>query len=199
MSAIKIFDKWDTSAIKVEDEGLKRYINLEPIVVPKTGGKNSNQQFHKSRYHIVERLLNKLMVPGHKGKKHKRSSGHCTGKGLHKLKMIKDAFDIIETKTKKNPVEVFVKALENAAPREEITTIEYGGARYPKAVECSPQRRIDVALRMMIQGSYASCFKSKRTMVEALADEIIKAYNTDQGSNAIAKKLELERQADASR
>ena len=199
MSAIKIFDKWDTSAIKVEDEGLKRYINLEPIVVPKTGGKNSNQQFHKSRYHIVERLLNKLMVPGHKGKKHKRSSGHCTGKGLHKLKMIKEAFDIIETKTKKNPVEVFVKALENAAPREEITTIEYGGARYPKAVECSPQRRIDVALRMMIQGSYASCFKSKRTMVEALADEIIKAYNTDQGSNAIAKKLELERQADASR
>lgn len=196
---IKLFNRWDTSGIKVQDEGLKRYINLDPIIVPKTGGRNSNQQFHKSKYNIIERLVNKLMVPGHRGKKHKRSSGRCTGQGLKKLKMIEETFKIIEQKTKKNPVEVFVRALENAAPREEITTIEYGGARYPKAVECAPQRRLDLAMRMMIQGSFAKTFKSKRTMIESLSDEIIKAYNTDQTSNAIAKKLELERQADASR
>lgn len=196
---IKLFDKWDTSGIKVQDEGLKRYINLTPLVIPKTGGIHSNQQFHKSKYNIIERFLNKLMVPGQKGKKHKRSSGHCTGKGLHKLEMLEETLKIIEEKTKKNPVEVLVKALENAAPREEITTIEYGGARYPKAVECAPQRRLDIAMRMMVQGSYAKTFKSKVTMTRALADEIIKAYNTDQGSNAISKKLELERQADASR
>ena len=98
-----------------------------------------------------------------------------------------------------NPVEVFVKALENSAPREEITTIEYGGARYPQAVECAPQRRVDLALRQMVQGSYQKSFNKKPNMVEVLADEIIKAYNSDQGSAAIAKKLELERQADASR
>ncbi|MFH0752075.1 MAG: 30S ribosomal protein S7 [archaeon] len=196
---IKLFDRWDTSQIKVLDEGLKRYINLTPIVVPKTGGEHAKKQFHKSKYHIVERLLNKLMIPGQKGKKHKRNSGHCTGKGTAKLQMIEETFEIIEEKTKKNPIEVFVRSLENAAPREEITTIEYGGARYPKAVECAPQRRIDIALRMMIQGSYAKAFKSKISMTKALADEIIKAYNLDQTSNAISKKLELERQADASR
>ena len=99
----------------------------------------------------------------------------------------------------KNPIEVFVKALENAAPREEITTIEYGGARYPQAVECSPMRRVDVALRQMVQGSYSRCFNKKIKIEDALADEIIKAYNTDQTSQAISKKLELERQADSSR
>ncbi len=196
---IKLFDRWDVSGIKVQDEGLKRYVNLEPIIVPKTGGRYSNQQFHKSKYNLVERLLNKLMVPGHKGKKHKRTSGRCTGKGTQKLQMIKETLEMIEEKTKKNPVEVLLRALENAAPREEITTIEYGGARYPKAVESAPQRRIDFALRMMVQGAFSASFNSKKGMVTALADEIIKAYNTDQGSNAIAKKLELERQADASR
>ena len=196
---IKLFDRWDVSGIKVQDEGLKRYVNLEPIIVPKTGGRYSNQQFHKSKYNLVERLLNKLMVPGHKGKKHKRTSGRCTGKGTQKLQMIKETLELIEEKTKKNPVEVLLRALENAAPREEITTIEYGGARYPKAVESAPQRRIDFALRMMVQGAFSASFNSKKNMTHALADEIIKAYNTDQGSNAIAKKLELERQADASR
>ena len=39
---IKLFDRWDTSAIKVEDEGLKRYINLEPMCIPKSGGINSH-------------------------------------------------------------------------------------------------------------------------------------------------------------
>lgn len=199
MSAIKLFNKWDTTGIKVQDEGLKMYINLSPIVVPKTGGINAKFPFYKSRYNIVERLVNKLMVPGHKGHKHKRTSGGCTGKGLHKLQMIKETFEIIEQKTKKNPVEVLVLAIENGAPREDITTIEYGGARYPKAVECAPQRRVDFALRMMVQGAYGASFNSKKKMIQALADEIIKAYNMDQGSNAIAKKLELERQADASR
>ncbi len=81
MIPVKLFNKWDTN-IPVLDEGLKRYINLNPILVPKTGGGNAKQQFHKSKYNIVERLLNKLMIPGHKGKKHRISSGHCTGKGL---------------------------------------------------------------------------------------------------------------------
>ncbi len=197
--SIKLFGRWDTSGVKVEDPGLKPYINLRPIIMPKTGGRNTGVMFHKSKTNIVERLVSKIMVPGHKGKKHKLSSGHCCGKSSNKLKIVEEMLKLVEARTKKNPVEVLVKAIENAAPREEITTIEYGGARYPKAAECSPQRRVDFALRMFVQGAYSKSFNSRKKLFETLADEILKAYNMDQSSAAIAKKLELERQADASR
>lgn len=196
---IKLFNKWSVEGIKIQDQGLVSYINLKPIYVPRTGGRNVKIRFHKSKNNIVERLINHLMGPGHKGKKHKRSSGRCGGKGQKAFNLVLKAFDIIEKKVGKNPVEVFAKALENAAPREEITAIEYGGARYPQSVDCAPQRRVDFALRMMVQGSYAKSFNSKKKFNECLADEIISAYNLELKSNAVAKKLELERQADSSR
>src|SRR3989344_8335445 len=132
---MKLFNKYDTN-IEVKDPGLKSYINLNPLMVIKTSGRNVKVRFWKSKYNIVERLMNKLMVPGHRGKKHRLTSGHCTGKSQKVYKIVEKTFQIIEEKTKKNPVEVFVRAIENAAPREEITTIEYGGAKYPQAVEC---------------------------------------------------------------
>ena len=196
---IKIFNKWDVSGISVSDPGIKDYINLKPMFVLKSCGRHTDIRFHKNRTPIIERLMNKLMIPGHRGKLHKVSSGHCTGKSIHVANIVKNAFLIIEQKTKKNPVEVFIKALENSAPREVITTIEYGGARYPQAVECAPQRRIDLALRYMTQGAYAASFKKKTKIEEALANEIIAANNGDNKSNAIAKRLELERQAESSR
>jgi small subunit ribosomal protein S7 len=106
---------------------------------------------------------------------------------------------MIEKKLQKNPVEVLVKAVENSAPRDEITTIEYGGARYPQAVEMSPQRRIDFALRMLTQGAYQRTFRKKMSITTGLAEEIMLACNMDNKSFAIAKKFELERQADAAR
>ena len=196
---MKLFNRWDTSEIQVVDKGLKDYINLKPILIPRTGGRNTKVQFHKSKNNILERFMNKLMVAGHKGKKHKISSGHNTGKTSKMFNIIEKAFNIIEEKTKKNPVSVFIKAIENVAPREEITTIEYGGARYPKAVECGPQRRVDLALRNMIQGAYSKTFKKKKSSENALAEEIMNAYNNKSESNAISKKMELERQADSSR
>lgn len=196
---IKLFDRWSTEGIQVFDIGLKPYINLSPIIVPKTGGRNIKIKFHKSKNNIVERLINKIMVPGHKGKKHFITSGPKTGKGLKASKIVEMAFEIVEKKTNKNPVEVLVKAIENAAPREETISIEYGGARYPQAVEMAPQRRVDVALRMMVQGSFHKSFNKKVKMHENLAEEIISAYNQDNKSAAIAKKLEFERQADAAR
>ncbi|GAF99938.1 unnamed protein product, partial [marine sediment metagenome] len=185
--------------IKIEDKGLKRYISLEPVLVPRTGGRRTKVRFHKSYTNIVERLMNKLMVSGHKGKKHKLSSGHNPGKVSKVYGIVERAFTLIENETKKNPIAVFVKAIENAAPREEITTIEYGGAKYPKSVDSGPQRRVDLTLKNMVQGAYSRTFKSKKKAEKCLAEEILNAYNLKMESNAIAKKMELERQADSSR
>lgn len=199
MADIKFFNRWGTEGIEVEDMGLKNYITLEPKVVPKTGAKYAGNRFHKSRISIVERLMNKLMIPGHKSKKHFKTSYHLTGKSMRAYDILEKAFTIIEKKTKANPVKVFVRAIENAAQREEIITIEYGGARYPKAVECAPQRRVDLALRNMAQGAYQKSFNSKKPIEDCLADEIMNAFGSSQSSNAIAKKFEVERQADSSR
>jgi small subunit ribosomal protein S7 len=199
MSEVKFFNKWEVKDIKVEDPGLEAYIVLHPQVVPVTGGRLAKFRFYKSKASLVERLANKIMIPGHRAKKHKLSSGHMCGQKVQALDIVKRAFEIVEEKTKKNPIAVLVKAVEIAAPREEITAIEYGGARYPKAVECSPQRRIDLVLRFMAQGAYQKSFSKKRAVYESLADEIINASLSKGESNAIAKKNELERQADASR
>lgn len=195
----KLFNRWDTASISISDPGLKDYINIPPTLVPKTPGRNAKQQFYKARYHIVERLTNHLMVPGHKSDKHYITSGYCGGKGITASNIIYKSFSHIEKQTNQNPVTLLVKAVENAAPREEITTIEYGGACYPQAVDCSPLRRIDFALRMLVQGAFHSCFGKKTKMFEALADEIIKAATADMKSHALQRKIELEKQAEAAR
>ena len=199
MSEIKAFNRWDLTGIKVEDPGLQFYITLNPKIVPKTGARYAGRKFHKSRIFIVERLINKVMIPGHKSRKHFKTSSHMTGKAQTAYDIVEEAFKQIEKTTKENPIKVFVKALENAAQREEIITIEYGGARYPKAVECSPQRRVDLALRHMTQGAYHKTFNTKKPIVSSLAEEIMSAYRMSNTSNAIAKRLEVERQADSSR
>ena len=196
---LKAFDIWGTEGIKVADIGLVDYINLNPKIVPKTGARYIGQKFHKSQTFIVERLINKMMVTGHKSKKHFKTSYTFTGKGTKAYEIVKRTFKIIEIKTKQNPINVFVKAIENAAPREEVIAIEYGGARYPKAVECAPQRRVDIALRLMTQGAFHKRFNTKKSIENSLAEEILAAYNLSNASTAISKKLEVERQADASR
>lgn len=198
-SQIKVFNEWPVEGIKVEDPGLQRYVTLKPVIVPKTGARYAGDRFHKSKSFIVERLINKIMVTGHKSKKHMISSGHNTGKANNAYEIVHNALKLVEQKMKKNPIEIFVKALENASPREEILTIEYGGARYPKAVECAPQRRIDITLRFMAQGAYQKSFNKKKPVENALADEIMAAYNSSNTSAAISKKIDLERQADSSR
>ncbi len=195
----KLFNKWDMN-VNVIDPGLRKYIHLNPTIVPRSLGRNAKYRFYRSQYtNIIERLVSKLMVTGHRGRKHKISSGHFTGKSQKIYQIVLEAFNIIEKKTNKNPVEVFVRALENAAPRDEITSIEYGGAKYPQAVETSPQRRIDIALRQMAQGAYHKSFNKKKKLKDTLADEILLAYEVSQNSQAISKKLELERQASSSR
>jgi small subunit ribosomal protein S7 len=196
---VKAFNRWPTDGITVQDPGLQEYITLRATYVPKTGARYAGNRFHKSKTFIVERFMNKIMIPGHKGKKHVKSSGHNTGKSQHVYAIMEQVLAEVEKRTNENPIKVLVKAIENAAPREEITTIEYGGARYPKAVECAPQRRIDLVLRYMTQGASGKAFNAKKSIITALVEEILFAYKLSGQSNAVAKKLELERQADSSR
>ena len=110
-----------------------------------------------------------------------------------------DAFKIIEKKTGENPLKILVKAIENAAPRDEVTSIEYGGAKYPQAVDVSPRRRLNLVLRYFVNGSYDKAFNKKATIVEALAKEIMLAAENSGESYAISKRNDAEKQADAAR
>jgi len=194
----KIFDLYETDNIYVEDPGLKEVINLEPKLMLKSHGRNF-QKFGQAKTNIVERLINKIAVAGHRGKKHKVELGHVTGKYSKNLKIILEAFKIIEKRTQKNPVEVLVKAIENSAPRDEITVIEYGGARYPQAVDVSPLRRVNLALRWIIHGASDKAFNKKKTISQGLAEEIILAFEQNGESFAMKKKKESEAQADSAR
>jgi len=199
MSEIKFFNKWSAEGVKVADIGLDKYLTINPKIMPKTGARYAGNRFHKSQTFIVERLASKLMSSGHKSKKHFMSSGHNTGKKDKVLGIVEKALAKIEMKMKVNPLAVLVKAVENAAPREEVIAIEYGGARYPKAVDVAPQRRIDLALRYMTQGAYVRSFNKKLPIEDALAEEIMAAATLSLKSNAVAKKRDLERQAASSK
>lgn len=200
MAEIKFFDKWDTEGIVVNDLGLKAYINLSPSLFPKSSGRNSQRQFHKSKMSIIERLITKMMVPGHKSKKHFITSGRIVGRYVNTYNIVRESFDRIHEKTKKNPVEVLVKALENAASREEIAGYQVGGIIVRRAVITSPQRRIDSALRLLVQASYKKAFGKKETIVDALTNEIIATYNNDaQKSEAIKEKERVEKEAEGAR
>lgn len=200
MSEIKIFDKWTTKGIEVKDKGLERYMNLEPVIVPKSGGRHSTQQFHKSKMSIVERLITRLMVPGHHGDKHVITSGRVVGRYTTAYNIVRDAFATIEEKTKKNPIEVLVKAIENSAAREEIAAYQVGGIIVRRAVVTSPIRRIDLALRVIVQTAYKRSFGKKDSITEALVNEIIAAYNYDTAkSEAIKERERLERESEGAR
>ncbi|HKZ45347.1 MAG TPA: 30S ribosomal protein S7 [archaeon] len=197
---IKIFEKWGTKGIEVRDPGLQKYINLQPFQFPRSGGRYAKQQFHKSKMNIIERLINKMMVPGHRGKKHTITSGRVVGKTFIQFKILRSAFERIEQTTKKNPVEVLVRAIENAALREEITAYQVGGIILRRAVITSPQRRVDIALRTIVQTAYRKSFGKKESMADALTNEIIAAYNNDGSkSEAIKEKERIEREAEGAR
>ena len=183
-----VFGKYDTTEIVINDAGLAKYIDLNSTIVPHSGGKHANKWFGKSNLSIVERLINNIM-----------RTEKYTGKKLKAYKAVSDAFDIIAAKTKKNPVQVLVEALENAAPREEVTRLQFGGISVPKAVDISPQRRLDIALRNVSSGVVAASAKNKKTIQDCLADEIMLAAKGDMTSFAVAKKEETERVAQSAR
>ena len=200
MNELKLFGKWSVEGIKVKDPGLKRYINLSPLIIPKSSGRLSKYQFYKSKMNIVERLITHLMVPGHKSKKHYITSGRVTGKYHKTAKIVEMAFEEIEKMTKKNPLEVLVRAIENAALREEIAAYQLGGIIVRRAVVTSPQRRIDLALRHIAQAAYRKSFGKGKKIYKTLAEEIVNAYKNDASkSDAIREKERIEKEAEGAR
>ena len=185
---MKLFEKYDLTDITVHDLGLAKYINLNPIVIPHTGARWAAKPFGKQHANIVERLINGMM----------RTEVY-TGKKSKAYRVVRTSFELIEKKSNKNPVQVLVEALEHAAPREEITRLRFGGISVPRAVDISPSRRLDMALRNITQGAVAATFKNKKPVEECLADEIFLAAKGDMQSSAIAKKEELERVASSAR
>src|SRR3989337_449093 len=113
----KIFDLYETEEISVEDPGLKNGINLKPKLILKSHGRNF-QKFGQTKINLVERLINRLGVAGHRGKKHRIMLGTSTGKYTRNALIVLEALKLIEKKTGKNPVIVFVKAVEKSAPRD---------------------------------------------------------------------------------
>jgi small subunit ribosomal protein S7 len=179
---IKLFNKWSYKDLVVVDPGIKAYISLRPVVTPHTGGRYAHRRFKKAEMPIVERLVNKLM---------RTKKG--TGRKERMIKSVRVAFDIIDLQTGKNPIQVLIDAIQNAAPREEVTRITYGGMAQLQSVDVAPMRRVDIALTNIIEGVYKKSFNNILTAEEILARELIDAADNKPSSFAIGKMQEIER------
>jgi len=186
-SYFPLLEKYDMATVKIEDKGLERYISLDSRDFF-LGAPHANKLFGKSKVTLIERLISSLM----------RTEVY-TGKKTKAYKAVKSSFEIIEKKTKSNPVQVIIDAIQNAAPKEEITRLRFGGISVPKAVDIAPQRRLDIALRNICQGTLNASHKNKKSIEACLSDEIMKAAKNDPASFAIAKKNDLERVARSAR
>jgi small subunit ribosomal protein S7 len=185
---IKLFGKWSFEDIKLDDPGLQQYISLKPVYVPHSMGRHEHGKFHKAKVSIVERLINNLMRPG-----------NSAGKKTRAINLVKNAFEIINIRTGENPVQVLVTAVENTSPGEDTTRISYGGIAYHMAVDISPQRRVDLALRFLSEGARNQSFGNPKALDEYLAEELVLASKNDVKSYAVKKRNEMERIARSSR
>jgi len=181
-----LFGTWDVTGIEFTDPSTERYITVTPIA--HTMGRHAGKQFQKSEISIVERFTNRLM-----------QSGENTGKKQKAMNIVREAFEIVHSRTEENPVQVLVRAVENSAPREETVRLKYGGISVPKAVDTAPQRRVDQALKFLAEGAYGASYKSPTSIEEAVAEQLIGAANDDVETYAVNQKEEQERVAAAAR
>lgn len=185
---IKLFGEWSFENIEVRDPGLKRYLKISPVFMPHSGGRHEARRFQKSEMSIVERFINDLLKPGSSGGDKPRVSN-----------AVRTAFKMVNVKSGRNPIEVLVRAVENCSPNEDTTRIGFGGVVYRLAVDISPQRRIDLALRFIAKGIKEQTFGNRKTFEEIIADQLIGAAQNDGNSFGVRRKREMERVAFASR
>jgi len=196
----KLFNKYDYNVV-VDDESIRSYIRIKPSVMPHTHGRIGHRK-HGIKKNVVELLVNKLMRGGTGkkiGGKLIRTHGKLQGKKTRVMKIVEEAFDLIYNQTKDNPIRLLVKAIENSAPREDTTRVEYGGVRYQVSVDLSPKRRVDMAMRNVTIAAILGAFDKKATLAQTLAHEIVLAANGDINSYAIKRRDEVERIARSAR
>jgi len=128
---------------------------------------------------LVAKLINQIMRRGKKGTARK---------------IVYRAFDIIKEKSKKDPLEIFEKALENTSPLLEVKPKRVGGATYQVPREVKGDRKTTLAMRWIITAAKA---KKGRPMREKLAEELILAAKKE--GSAIKKKEDTHRMAEANR
>ena len=128
---------------------------------------------------LVTRLINKIMIDGKRGVAQT---------------ILYNAFDIVEEKTGRQPMEVFEQALENIMPLLELKVRRVGGANYQVPVEVSAERRLTLGLRWLVNYSR---LRSEKTMELRLANEIIDATNETGAS--VKKKDDTHKMAEANK
>ncbi|CAM5185318.1 30S ribosomal protein S7 [Bosea thiooxidans] len=128
---------------------------------------------------VVTKFMNSVMYEG------KKSTAE---------RIVYGAFDIIEAKTKSEPLGVFKSALENVAPAIEVRSRRVGGATYQVPVEVRSERRQALAIRWLIAAARS---RNDKTMVERLSAELMDAANNR--GNAVKKREDTHRMAEANR
>ncbi|WP_349368475.1 30S ribosomal protein S7 [Salinarimonas sp.] len=116
------------------------------------------------------------------------------GKKSNAESIVYGAFDLVESRAKTDPLEIFKAALENVAPAIEVRSRRVGGATYQVPVEVRPERRQALAIRWLITAARA---RNDKTMVERLSAELMDAA-ANRGS-AVKKREDTHRMAEANR
>lgn len=116
------------------------------------------------------------------------------GKKSLARRLMYDALDIIEQRTRRNPLEVFRLAIENATPILEVRSRRVGGATYQIPVEVRSERRTSLAIRWLIRSAQA---RKGRPMAERLADELMDAARNTGAT--VKKREDIHKMAEANR
>ena len=128
---------------------------------------------------VVTKFMNSIMYDG------KKSTAE---------RIVYGAFDVVENKTRENPIEVFHAALENVMPQVEVRSRRVGGATYQVPVEVRSDRRQALAIRWLIT---AARNRNETTMVDRLSGELLDAANNR--GTAVKKREDTHRMAEANR
>ena len=128
---------------------------------------------------LVTRFINKIMLDGKKGVAER---------------IVYDAFDLIRSKTGKDPVEIFDTALKNTMPVLEVKARRVGGANYQVPIEVRADRRLTLGIRWLVNYSR---LRSERTMYERVAGELMDAANSTGAS--VKKREDTHKMAEANK
>ena len=128
---------------------------------------------------VLTKFINQVMYDGKRGTAQE---------------IVYGAFDIISSKTGKDPMEVFAQALENVKPVLEVKARRVGGSTYQVPMEIRPERRQTLAIRWLVMFARK---RGEKTMVERVAAELMDAYNNT--GNSIKRKEDMHRMAEANK